>query len=283
MHTPVLLKQVIEGLQVHPGGKYIDATAGEGGHLKKILENGGSILAIDWDRKQMQSLTAKLQGYEQVIFASGNFAQIKKIAEKMQFYPVDGILFDLGLSMEQIARSGRGFSYKNEDELLDMRIGIRQKTTAEDIVNTLSEEQLYNIFAKYGEELLSRPIAAAIVQKRINKKLKTVADLTQTIHYVVRKSARPDQINKVFARIFQALRIIVNNELDNLEKALQQSKKLVKSGGRIVVISFHSLEDRVVKQFIRSNHLKTIPTKVIHSHRGLPYERSAKLRIIEIV
>lgn len=275
MHTPVLLQEVIEGLQVKSGGLYIDATVGEGGHLKKILKKGGKVLGIDWDENQVKHLTLNVQHFKNTKIIYGNFADIARIAEENNFHPVDGIIFDLGLSMEQIENSGRGFSYKRLNEALDMRINNDLKVKASDLVNSLNQEELYEIFSKYSEEINSRSIAKGIVRARYLKKIATVNDLISIINNTTGKKD-----NKIKARIFQALRIAVNNELVNLKKGLSGALSILKKGGRIIVISFHSLEDRVVKRFIRENKLKQINKKVITGKEEFRFERSAKMRII---
>jgi len=274
-HTPVLLELAIKGLKVKKGGKYIDATVGEGGHLEKILLLGGKVLAIDLDNWQVKRLKKKHQDKQNLIFINNNFSHIEKIANKWSFSPVDGVLFDLGLSLEQITKSGRGFSYKKLEEPLDMRISKRFKTTAKDIVKSLSEENLYEIFSRYSEELYSRPIAQAIVRTRRITKIKKVKDLLRIIDKVV---GRKDI--KVYGRIFQALRIAVNNEIENLKQGLLGALRILKTDGRIVVISFHSVEDRVVKEFTKRNNLRLLTKKIMKKGKGAVFERSARLRII---
>lgn len=276
MHTPVLLKEAIQGLKVKDNGLYIDATVGEGGHLKEILKLGGKVLGIDWDESQVKSAKLKVKSYGNVKLVVGNFADVKKIAQKYNFFPVDGILFDLGLSYEQIEKSGRGFSYKRLDEELDMRLSLNLKIKAADLVTSLSEKELYEVFAKNSEELNSWAIAKTIVSARNLKKIVSVSDLIKTI-----KVAVPRASDKVLARVFQALRVEVNNELKNLEKGLEEGLEILKRGGRLVVISFHSVEDRVAKRFIKKNKKSFLLEQLIKGKKGLRYERSAKLRIVE--
>ncbi|MBI4226236.1 16S rRNA (cytosine(1402)-N(4))-methyltransferase RsmH [Candidatus Roizmanbacteria bacterium] len=309
MHTPVLLKEAIEGLNVRQNGLYIDATVGEGGHLFEITKRGGKALGIDWDEKQINRLNVILgrsesddsrivvnnndsgqvfrqaQDTEQsrsagmtnnIILVQGNFADIEEIAKKNKFYPVDGVIFDLGLSMGQIDNSKRGFSYNNLAERLDMRLDSRLKTTAADLINSLNQDQIYEILARYGEEINSLAISRALVRARSLKKIKTVGDVVKIIDRAIEKKDK-----RTYARVFQALRIAVNNELKNLKKGLEGTLKITKKDGRIVVISFHSLEDRIVKQFIKQNNLRQMHKKVIKSNYEKVFERSAKLRIIE--
>ena len=279
MHTPVLLQEAINGLKVKKDGLYIDASFGEGGHAIEIIKQGGRVLGIELDEKQYQISNIKYQkeisNIKNLKLVCGNFKNISKIAKENNFFPVDGILFDLGLSMAQIDSSGRGFSYKKLDQSLDMRIDLSQEETAESIVNSYSEGELYEIFAKYSEELNSRAVAQTIFFTRRVKKIKTVKDLINAI-----KKAIGKEDVRVYRRIFQALRITVNKELDNLRKGLQGSLEILKKDGRIAVISFHSLEDRIVKNFIRANQLKQLNKKIIRGGQNFRFERSAKLRII---
>ncbi|MCS7092846.1 MAG: 16S rRNA (cytosine(1402)-N(4))-methyltransferase RsmH [Patescibacteria group bacterium] len=274
MHHPVLLDQVMDRLMVRSGGRYIDATFGEGGHSQEILRRGGIVLGIDLDPDQVKrAINQKIlhQFGDSLKLVKGNFAEIDKIAVNNQFFMVDGVIFDLGLSMGQLENSGRGFSYKKTNEVLDMRLDPDQTLTALELIKKTSVEELENIFSRFGEEVNSRKIALSIV--RLRKKIACVGDLILAIDQALGYSSQ-----KTYARVFQALRIVVNNELENLKKGLQRALKLVKKGGRIVVISFQSLEDRIVKKFIRDNQLILIDKKPIS---GLfSYERSAKLRTI---
>lgn len=273
MHTPVLLNEAIEELKVISGGLYIDATAGEGGHLKKILEKGGKVLAIDLDESQIKENSQKIKN-ENLTLVVGNFADIEKIAKAQGFFPVDGILFDLGLSYYQLSDSGRGFSYKKHEEPLDMRLSPSYENTAADLINSLSEDELYQIFARNAEEINSWAIAQAIVRARRLRKIKTVEDLVKLIDGVT-----GDKDEKVYARVFQALRMEVNYEITNLKKGLKGATNLMKEGGRLVTITFHSVEDRTVKKFISENKLKQI--EKLRGNKKSGYERSATLRVIQ--
>ncbi len=274
MHTPVLLDETLEALRIERGRLYIDATVGEGGHFKKILEKGGRVLGIDWDEKQIENLDLRIKN-ENAVLVTGNFKNIEKIAEENGFYPVDGVLFDLGLSYGQIEKSGRGFSYKQTDDLLDMRLSLNIKTKASDLINSLSEEELYDVFAKNSEEINSRAISQTIVGARRVKKIVKVADLIKAIKKAI---GRDEQ--KILARIFQALRIEVNKEFKNLKMGLKGSLKILRPGGKIVVISFHSLEGRIIKKFIQENRNLIMEDKLIKSKSNMGFERSAQLRVI---
>lgn len=279
MHTPVLPKETIESLAVKPGGTYIDATVGEGGHLKQLSEAAGEVLAIDWDADQISKLKISIKKATNIKFSVGNYADMKQIARKNKISQVDGILLDLGLSMEQIKNSGKGFSFKNGLELLDMRLNNTIEETASDLINKSSKDELYEIFAGYSEELNSQSIASSIYRARLRKKIHTVSDLVNAINTGV-TPGRHTIMTNVYARIFQALRIAVNNEFENIKKALSEASSLLKKGGRLVIITFHSLEDRTVKSTTQKDkslkELKKISGRRYGSHG---FERSALLRV----
>jgi len=272
MHTPVLLKEAIDGLDVWRGGKYIDATFGEGGYSNEILKRNGKVLGIDLDVTQISNVKSQMSNLKLV---QGNFRDIEKIAKENDFFPIDGIVFDLGLSMRQIEESGRGFSYKAFNEPLDMRLDFKNEITASELLNSLSEKDLFEIFARYGEDINSSKIAKNIFDTRGVSRLETVKDLIKIIDKTLGKKDV-----RTYSRIFQALRIEVNDEFNNLRKGLVGSLKILKKKGRLVVISFHSLEDRIVKKFIKENRLEMINKKPISGKRS--FERSAKLRIISL-
>jgi len=271
-HTPVLLQKVIEELRVIPGGKYIDATYGLGGHSRAIVQQGGKVLGIDWDDESIDA--QKLTDHDGITLALGNYADIKKIAEKNTFLPVDGILFDLGLSMWQIRQSQRGFSYEKdqEDEPLDMRINEKITLTAAHVVNSYSTDQLYDIFSKYSEEVNSRAIVHALDQQRRVKHLRTVGDLKKAIHTV-------NKSNGTTAKIFQAIRMEVNEELQNIENGIMGGYECLKPGGKMIILSFHPTEDRYIKNLIRFNKLNAAK-KALRAKQGKSFERSALLRVI---
>lgn len=277
MHQPVFLSKVINFLEVKREGKYIDATFGEGGHSWAILKKGGKVLAIEWDEWQFKIQKEKTKKWPNFKLVWGNFKDIEKIAKKNLFYPVDGILFDLGLSMSQIEDSKRGFSYKKLTEPLDMRISQKIKIKAADIVNSYSVEKLYEIFAKNSEEIHSWTIANAIFCAAKIKPIKKVADLVKIID-----SLNLKEKEKIYRRIFQALRIEVNQEEKNLKEGLRGALKIVKPKGKIVVITFHPTEDRWVKQFIKENKLRLIKVKNVIKKERKIFERSAHLRVFSL-
>jgi 16S rRNA (cytosine1402-N4)-methyltransferase len=287
-HIPVLLEETIEALNVQPGGRYIDCTIGPGGHAAAILENsspGGQLLGIDADPRAIKMAKARLNDYgESVLLVNQNFANIRSICLKHGFLPVHGILFDLGLSSVQLERNNRGFSFSH-DSMLDMRLSPRQDITAEVIINSSPENQLAEIIRDYGEERYSQRIARRIVRQR---PITTSLQLAQTVEEAV--GGRRGRIHPA-TRTFQALRIAVNQELENLKSALEQAVDLLGFNGRLVVISYHSLEDRIVKQFMLKRasgddaRLSLINKKVITSSPAEvhynPRSRSAKLRAAE--
>jgi 16S rRNA (cytosine1402-N4)-methyltransferase len=278
MHTPVLLKEVIKALNVKEGKKYIDATFGEGGHSREILKLGGRVLGIEWDDDKFEVQGSRFKEWKNLKLVLGNFKDIEKIARRNDFFPVDGILFDLGLSMEQIGKSGRGFSYKKKDEPLDMRISQKLNRTAADIVNSLSARKLYEVFARNSEEINSWTIAQAIFNARCLKKIKTVGDLIRVIDSLKLLGKK----ESILRRVFQALRIEVNDELENLRQGLKGAAEILGKEGRIVVITFHALEDRIVKQFVQKNNLKFLNKKPVFGKQEKKFERSAKMRVFSL-
>ena len=277
MHTPVLLQEAVDQLNVFKGGRYIDATFGSGGHSNEIVKRGGKVLALDWNEETVNRHNFKKKD-AQLKIVWGNYANIEEIAKRNNFLPVEGCLFDLGLSMEEILFSGRGFSFRRDRETLDMRISKKSlKVTAADIINSSTEKELYEIFSRYSEELGSESISQAIVRARRMKKIVTVDDLIEAITKVGVKASE-----KTLRRVFQALRVAVNHEFENITKGIKGGLKVLKKGGKLVVITFHPSEDRLVKSIFRQNNLKSINKKNILSRQGYQFERSAKLRIVQI-
>lgn len=300
IHKPVLLKEIIEFLNIKKGGKYIDATVGSGGHSLEIIKKGGIVLGIDCDpwavkaaREFLSSACPTLKrggsalGFKNLWrLAQGNFRDLKKIALKNDFYPVEGIIFDLGVSSYQLEVGERGFSFRREGPL-DMRMDPKLKVTAADLINTLSENEITEIFKKFGEEKYARRIARGICRAREIRPIKTTKELVEII---IRNLPRGERRKKHPARkCFQALRIVVNDELGNLKEALPQAIELLKKGGRLAVISFHSLEDRIVKNFFKEEekkgNLKILTKKPIRpteeEKKLNPRSRSAKLRVAQ--
>lgn len=247
LHTPVLLQETVELLKVRPGGRYIDGTVGAGGHAAAILDAsqpGGSLLGLDADPQALEIARERLASYgSSVILANANFRDLLEVCRSHHFIPVDGILLDLGMSSVQLEDTQRGFSFRF-DAPLDMRFNPDQPTTAADILNHSSEAEIARILHEYGEERHSRRIARRIVAGR------PVTSAHQLVKIVESVASRGSGRIHPATRTFQALRIAVNQELSSLQEALRQSLEVLRSGGRLVVISYHSLEDRTVKQFM---------------------------------
>lgn len=244
IHIPVLLNEAIDALRVEPGGRYIDCTVGEGGHTTAVLERGGRVLGIDIDPQAIEVARARLLPYGKLaILINKSFDALDQICSSLGFQPVRGILFDLGMSSFQLSNTKRGFSFQY-DAPLDMRFSPTQELTAATIVNTFPEEEIASIIERYGEERRSTEIARSIVQ---NRPFSTTRQLATVVARAVgmRRKIHPA------TKTFQALRIAVNQELERLKAALKQAVNILEVGGRLVVISFHSLEDRLVKKFLR--------------------------------
>jgi len=301
VHKPVLLNEVIEALHPQPGKRYVDCTLGGGGHAEAIMTRivpGGQLLGIDADPKAIELSENRLVEYIQnTILVNDNFLNLKTICRENDFLPVQGILFDLGLSSAQLDDAERGFSFQQYGPL-DMRFDPNQEFTAADIVNTFSEEKLAEIIKTYGEERYSKRIARHIVSSRpINSTLQLVDAIEEATR------GYRDKIHPA-TRTFMALRIYINHELENLSAALKQTINCLDHQGRLVVISYHSLEDRIVKQFMLTESkgcicspnipvcqcrheasLKIISRKVItpsiEEIKFNPRSRSAKLRAAE--
>jgi len=274
-HIPVLFQEVLDGLRVRSGGRYIDATVGGGGHAAGILAGSapdGLLLGLDRDSEAVEIARARLASCaERVLLVHGSFGRLVQVARAHCFVPVNGVLFDLGLSSLQLADPARGFAFMKNGPL-DMRFDpTAGGPTAADLVNRLPPEELTALLYRYGEEKRARRIAEAIVAAR---PLHTTGDLVAAIEGVMRRRGRIHPAT----RTFQALRIAVNGELDTLEEALPQAVEILAPGGRLVVISFHSLEDRLVKHFMRRESRDCICPP------GLPIctcDHRATLRLIE--
>ena len=286
-HTPVLSQQVVEGLQVRPGGRYVDCTVGEGGHAASILaasSPGGRLLGIDLNPRALEAAEKQLHFYrDSFVLVNDNFNDLKRIAREQGFFPANGVLFDLGLSSLLLEGEGRGFSFRRE-EPLDMRFDPRQELTAWEVVNEYSQDDLARVISTYGEEPRAGRIAGAIVDSR---PIDTSLRLAQVLERTGRR--RWSRIHPA-TRVFQAVRMEVNRELDNLEVALRQAISILVRGARLVVISYHSLEDRLVKGFLRqestgSKSVQIITKKIISPSREEvrinPRSRSARMRVAE--
>ena len=305
-HKSVLLNETIDGLNIKPDGIYVDGTLGGGGHASEVarrLSNKGSIIGIDQDAAAIEAASARLKDFgEKVTIVRSNYCDMKSKLHELGIDKVDGIVLDLGVSSYQLDTAERGFSYR-EDAPLDMRMDTRQKMTARDIVNDYTEADLYRVIRDYGEDKFAKNIAKHIVQARAVKPVETTAELSEIIRASIpmkfqKKSGHPAK------RTFQAIRIELNRELDVLRDSLDDMIDLLNPGGRLCIITFHSLEDRIVKSAFRKNENPctcppdfpvcvcgkkskgSIITKkpILPSEEELEYNsrsKSAKLRIFE--
>jgi 16S rRNA (cytosine1402-N4)-methyltransferase len=293
-HKPVLVDEVITYLAPKPQGVYVDVTFGGGGHTRAILnaEPTARVIALDWDETALSMNAAPLEQEFGARFMKiwGNFAQLPELLKKNKIGPVDGILADFGTSQFQL-KEQEGFSFA-ADTFLDMRMAPSFfKITAYDIVNRSSEKELETIFRDYGEEIFARRIAHAIVEERRRKPIKTTAQLANIVVNVVPHKGGHKKGRHIHpaTRVFQALRIVVNEELENIQALLNNSLKVLKPGGRIVCISFHSLEDRIVKQFFKAHkdQFEILTPKIVvpteEECRRNPSARSSKLRAAELM
>jgi 16S rRNA (cytosine1402-N4)-methyltransferase len=296
-HIPVLLAEVIEGLSIKPDGIYVDCTFGGGGHARAILEKlgpQGRLVAFDQD----SDARANLPTDDRIVFVPENFRYLHRFLRLHGLLPVDGLLADLGVSSHQFDEASRGFSTRF-DAALDMRMDQRLSKTAFWVVDTYQEAKLHKIFEQYGEVTNAKTLAKTIVAARATQSLRTIDGFKQAIRDAVKGNP-----NKYFAQVFQALRMEVNEELDALNELLSQLSQVIKPGGRVAIISFHSLEDRMVKQFFKEGTLEqrqdhpflsipsTSPWKpltkkpVVAGSEELkknPRSRSAKLRVAQKV
>lgn len=259
-HTPVLLQECIDGLDIWPGGIYVDCTFGGGGHSKAILQhlNGnGKLIVFDQDEDARKNLPND----ERVIFVPQNFRHLQRFLRLHKATKVDGILADLGVSSHQFDEADRGFSIRF-DAALDMRMDQRQTLTAAAILKNFSESQLHKMFEQYGEVTNSKTLAKTIVLQRMLAPLRTINEFKSAVQAVVKGNP-----HKYFAQVFQALRIEVNDELGALKDLLQQSLAVLKPGGRVAIITFHSLEDRIVKNFFRDGTFEDTAIDDVYGHR----------------
>ncbi len=293
-HTPVLLTEAVDGLKIKKDGVYVDVTYGGGGHSREILSRlgeKGRLIAFDQDFDSKVNLIND----DRLLFINENFMFLKKFLKLNNISKIDGILADFGVSSYQIDQPERGFSYRYDADL-DMRMDMKNSLTAYKIINKYSADDLIKIFKNYGDLTNSRKITRAIINSRENKEIKTTAQLNEIITPII--PAR--YINKILSRIYQSVRIEVNKELDVIKSLLLQSVELLKTGGRISLISYHSLEDRIVKRFFKTGKFEGEIEKDFYGNYSLPYKiigklispsqieidrnvraRSAKLRIAE--
>ncbi len=297
-HIPVLSEEVLKFLACRGDGIYIDATLGGGGHARMILEAtspGGTLIGIDRDLNALETARESLADYrERAKLIHGNFRDLKEICQKLGVTEVRGILMDLGMSSDQLEKTHRGFSFNFPDDPIDMRMDESTEFTAADALNGLSERDLRDIFWRYGEERWAAAIAREIVTTRRRYPFRRVGDLVGAVKRAIPAKARHGR-RHMATRVFQALRIYVNGELEALEQGLESGLSLLAKGGRMVVISFHSLEDRMVKQAFNAakrepelfggKRFSVLTRRPIRPSEGEiqanPRARSAKLRAIE--
>ncbi len=280
-HIPVMVREVISYIVTDPYGVYVDATAGCGGHTKAILDaTSGRVIAIEWDRKSLAVLEDALQGYikaGRLEIVCGSYALLSSAIEGVE--GVCGVLFDFGVSSFQLDDPSRGFSFRFQGPL-DMRMSGDIQMTAGDLITSVSEEELFKILWRYGEERFAKRIARAIKEY--------LPQTTEELALVVRKVVPRARAHKHLARVFQALRIAVNDELNNIERGLQEAVLCLVQGGRLVTLTYHSLEDRIVKHFgMGHSSLKVLTKRVVkpskEEFQANPRARSAKLRAFEKV
>lgn len=288
VHSPVLLHEVLEILDPKPGEFIIDGTVNGGGHAEEIVKKiapNGMLLGLDWDDEMLACSRKRLEGKGNVVLAQGNYAELPEILEGLKMERADGLLLDLGFSSNQLENSGRGFSF-SKNEVLDMRYNQSESEMATEVLNRAKEAELADIFYTLGEERAARRIAKEIVETRKKKPIITTHDLVALAKKHVKGSPRLNPATK----LFQALRIYVNRELENIETVIEVLPKIVKPGGRVVIISFHSLEDRIVKnkfKELEKNNRAAILTKkpkeaTKEEQAQNPRSRSAKLRALSI-
>ncbi len=294
-HIPVLLREVIDALNIRPDGVYVDCTFGGGGHSNAILEKlgpTGRLIAFDQDEDARKNLPHD----NRLLFVPENFRHVQRFLRLHKIQEVDGLLADLGVSSHQLDCGERGFSTRY-DAALDMRMDRRASLTACQIVETYSEQALHKLFEQFGEVTNAKTLARTIVQVRQSQSLRTIEGFKQSVHEAVKGNP-----NKYFAQVFQALRMVVNDEMGSLRELLTQLPAFIKPGGRVVIITFHSGEDRVVKQFFKSGSLEELPDNPFISvpvqqhwkwvfkkplmasqeeQQQNPRSRSAKLRVAE--
>lgn len=290
MHESVLVKEINQLLDPKPGCRVLDATVGSGGHAEAFLERifpEGLLLGLDQDLEAIRRSSDRLSRFgNHVLLVQSNFRQLDKVLEEKSIPSVDRVLFDLGVSSEQFSTPERGFSFMNRGPL-DMRMDLKSDTRAADLINTLSEQELADIFWKFGEEHRSRRFARAVVEARKGKFI----DDTQELAKIIRIAAGRRGSRRIHpaTKVFQALRIVVNDELEAIREALGKAVKVLNPRGRIAVISFHSLEDRIIKNFFKQKvmegELKILTRKVVRPSQEEilrnPKARSAKLRVAE--
>jgi len=287
-HIPVLPYEVLEWLAPRPDGLYIDATLGLGGHSSLILERSapsGRVIGFEWDNQAVAQASSRLSVYgERFQLVHGSYADVVEHCHDLDLPLANGVLLDLGVSSLQLDTPERGFSFRSEAPL-DMRMGTSLKVTAADLVNRLKKDELADVFYNYGEERQARRIARFLVEARLEKPVTTTKQLADIVSRAIPRKYHPKKIH-VATKVFQGLRIAVNSELDNLVKLLNDAPQIMSAEGRLAVITFHSLEDRIVKQaFVNNPDYRVLTKRPVLPGKAEtennPRSRSAKLRVAE--
>ncbi|MGD0709798.1 MAG: 16S rRNA (cytosine(1402)-N(4))-methyltransferase RsmH [Bacteroidales bacterium] len=272
-HEPVLLQKSIDGLNINPDGVYVDVTYGGGGHSKEILNRlkGGKLIAFDQDEDALHNVIDD----ERLILVNANFRFIKNFLMFYKVLPVDGILADLGISSHQIDDTDRGLSTRFNSEL-DLRMDRKSGQSAKEVLASYTEEELKKMFFEFGEMNNAKSLAKAIVMERENNEIVMVNDIKK----VLERFAERGRENKFYAKVFQALRIEINHEIEALDEFLKQSIEVLKQGGRLVVISYHSLEDRLVKNYMKSGNAEGNIEKDFYGHEKVPYKMITRKPVV---
>ncbi len=291
-HISVMPKEVLDLLNIRPIGVYIDATLGGGGHTKLIadqLRGEAVIIGIDKDPEAIKAAKAELAGYNKIKYICDNFGNFDQILDKLGIDKVDGILADLGVSSYQLDSPKRGFSFRGNDAKLDMRMNPNQSLSAYEVINEYSEDELHDIFYKLGEERFAKGVAHKIILRRDEKPIDKTGELVLAIKSAMPPAYRYSRKEHFATKVFRAIRMEVNQELTELEELIPQAVKRLNKGGRLVIISFHSLEDRIVKHKFRDlakeDVVKILTKKPISPTdteiKENPRSESAKLRVVE--
>lgn len=281
-HTSIMTEEIVKALRIKSGGWYVDATVGGGGHAEAIVRAGGNVLGLDIDSEALLYAKKRLEGMDGVKLSHCSYTQLGDAIKKAGIKRIEGILFDLGVSSYQLNTPDRGFSYRFDDALLDMRFGDKGKKTASELLSSSSEEELYEIIATYGEEERARSIAHALVSARKITKLHRVSDLNRAL---VGFGGAGHEHFRILSRVYQALRMKVNDEIETLKTGLQEAGKELGAGGMLVILTFHSIEDRIVKRFLLSPDFTVLTKKPLLPSDKELFEnsraRSVKMRVAQ--
>ena len=279
-HTSIMVGEIVEALNVKHGSWYVDATLGGGGHTEAIVRAGGKVLGLDIDADAIGYATKRLAGLKGIVLRKRSYSKIETVLQEEGIESVEGVVFDLGVSSHQFDTPERGFSYRFSDAPLDMRFGDSSKETASELLSRVSEEELYEIIASYGEEERARSIAHALVSARKLKKFQNVSDVNNAL---VSIGGSGHEHFRVLSRVYQAIRMAVNDEMNTLQEGLFAAEKALSSGGVLIVLTFHSIEDRIVKRFLLTHKFRIVTKKPRHPNENELFlnsrSRSVKMRI----